>query len=166
MPLSSTLKTKTAPLLIMDRRSSSFRRRVIRGIIPHRAACMSRRASAVVSTKPQNGTTEAEGEIGMGLRRVCWNNGPSVTMSNGTRWRGSYIVEDWLQLTFYVEYRASGAVELSSNYLAEDLRIGTKHKLPGDSLNLILTCRPRHITLANTAQRFTRVLRSVEIGHC
>lgn len=52
MPLSSTQNTKTEPLLIMDRRSESFKRRVIRGMMPWRAAMMRRRASVVVSTYP------------------------------------------------------------------------------------------------------------------
>ena len=50
MPLSSTQKTNTAPLLIIDRRSESLSRRVILGIIPRRAAMIRRRASVVVST--------------------------------------------------------------------------------------------------------------------
>lgn len=39
MPLSSTLKMKTAPLLTIVRRSKSFSLRVTLGIIPRRAAC-------------------------------------------------------------------------------------------------------------------------------
>ena len=39
MPLSSTLKMKTAPLLTMVRRSKSLSLRVTLGIIPRRAAC-------------------------------------------------------------------------------------------------------------------------------
>lgn len=50
IPLSSTLKMKTAPLLIMDRRSVSLSRRVMRGITPCRAAWIKRKAFTVVST--------------------------------------------------------------------------------------------------------------------
>jgi hypothetical protein len=57
IPLSSTLKTNTAPLLIIVLRSESLRRRVMRGMTPWRAAWINRNALTVVSTYPVNGGT-------------------------------------------------------------------------------------------------------------
>ena len=55
IPDSSTLNTKTAPLMIISFRSVLFSRRSTRGITPSRAAYTRRRACMVVPTMPKKG---------------------------------------------------------------------------------------------------------------